>query len=337
MTLNLQLDLGFKKAPAAYPGPNPGMVYDVMVLGGGPAGLNAALYAKRKGLSVVVIAGRVGGQVTDTSSVENYLGTETLSGEALAKRFADQLETLEVPILEGRTVERFKSSEGLQQAWLDDGTAYTGKTVIIAMGSRPRRLGIPGEERLAGRGVAYCAICDGPLFKGRTVTVAGGGNSAVEAALDLAKVAGSVHLVHRSRLRADAVLVRQLESTPNITVHLETQLLEAVGEGVLSGVRIQEAGDEAPHVLPTDGLFVEIGYLPNTAVFQEVISLNSRGEIPIDARNQTGLPGIFAAGDITDVPYKQIVIAAGEGAKAALSASEYLNKLTESAQAEPTR
>lgn len=324
MSLDFSFNMmgGFTQKQRAVP--EAGAIYDVIVLGGGPAGLNAALYAKRKGLEVAIFAKRFGGQVLDTSTVENYLGFDTLTGEGLSQKFMDHLDTLAVPMAEEISISTIGKDGDIFVIGLENGESYRGRSVIVALGSRPRRLGVPGEETYAGKGVAYCAICDGPLFKGKTVTVAGGGNSAVEAALDLAKIAAHVILVHRSRLRADAVLVEKLEQTENIEVHLETKILEAVGDEKLTGIKV-ERPDGVTEILPTDGLFIEIGYLPNSQLFDGWLELNGHGEIVIDADNRTSLPGVFAAGDITVVSYKQIAIAVGEGAKAALSANAWLN------------
>lgn len=301
-------------------------IYDVLIIGGGPAGLNAALYAVRKGWKTALVSGRPGGQVTDTSSVENYLGYISLTGEELVRKFTDHVGTLEVPVLEDDWVESLAvDDEGVKLLNLESGKSVKARAVIVASGSKARKLGIPGEKEYGGRGVAYCAICDAPLFKDKTVVVAGGGNSAVEAALDIAKIAQKVTLIHRSQLRADRIIVDKLEALDNVEVRLETQILEVVGEKLVNGLRIRSlAGEET---ISTDGLFIEIGYLPNSEPFKSLLKTSDHGEILINERNETSEAGIFAAGDVTQVPYKQIVIAAGDGAKAALSANEYLNRL----------
>lgn len=302
-------------------GLEPEALYDLLIVGGGPAGLNAAIYAKRKGLKVGLIAKSLGGQVKDTSSVENYLGTESLSGEALVENFVKHLKSLEIPILEGQMVVNYEQVEGSDThlLTLEYGEVYRSKTLLLAMGSNPRKLGILGEKEYFGKGVAYCAICDGPLYKGKAVIVAGGGNSAVEAALDLSKITSKVKLIHRSQLRADQVLINELEHKENIDVLLETKIEEILGQDKVTGVKTQSG-----EIIKADGVFVEIGYVPNLGVFKNVLTLNSKGEIEIDQQNQTNVSGVFAAGDVTNVPYKQIVIAAAEGAKAALSINEYL-------------
>lgn len=300
--------------------------YDIIIIGGGPAGLNAALYAARKGWDTAIVSGRPGGQVTDTSSVENYLGTISLTGEELVRKFTEHVDTLEVPALEDDQVESVSiDGDGVKNLHLESGKTVKAQAVIVASGSKPRKLNIPGEKEYAGRGVAYCAICDAPLFRDKTVVVAGGGNSAVEASLDIAKIAKKVTLVHRSQLRADRILIDKLTALANVEVRIETQIIEVVGEKVVTGIQTRSAiGEE---IIPTDGLFIEIGYLPNSESFKNLLKLADSGEILINERNETSQTGIFAAGDVTQVPYKQIVIAAGEGAKAALSANEYLNRL----------
>lgn len=301
-------------------------IWDVLIIGGGPAGLNAALYSLRKGLSTGLITGKSGGQITDTSLVENYLGFPSLSGEALAKKFENHVSGLELPVLAEDYVLGIELVEdGLKRLVMQSGKVLTGRAVIIASGSRPRQLNVPGEQELLGRGVAYCAICDGPLFKNKTVVVAGGGNSAVEAALDLSKIAEKVLLVHRSKLRADRILIDRMNRQENITVHLETEILEIKGASLMEGVRVRDSSGEK--TLQSAGIFVEIGYIPNSGAFKDFLQLKPNGEIIINERNETSVPGIFAAGDVTQVPYKQISIAAGEGAKAALSANDYLNRL----------
>lgn len=297
------------------------VLYDLLIIGGGPAGLNAALYAKRKGLNVGLIAKALGGQVKDTSRVENYLGTGSLSGEDLVESFVSHLKSLEVPILEGQMVVAYEreANLGTHAVTLETGEVYQSKTLLLAMGSTSRKLGVLGEKEYFGKGVAYCAICDGPLYKGKEVIVAGGGNSAVEAALDLSKIASKVKLIHRSQLRADQVLINELKQHSNIEVWLETKIEEVLGQDKVTGVKIQ-----AGEIIKAEGVFVEIGYDPNLGVFKNEVALNSKGEIHIDHQNQTNVRGVFAAGDVTNVTFKQIVIAAAEGAKAALSINEYL-------------
>ncbi len=325
MTLELNLNLGSSFNLSKAPPLDKETLYDVLIIGGGPAGLNAALYSKRKGLAVGIIAKRMGGQVMDTSSVENYLGTSSASGEGLVQQFEDHVKGLQIPITSDVEVERIQGGR-VKKVFLTNGSVYKSKTVILATGSKPRKLKVPGEETYAGKGVAYCAICDGPLFADLDVVVAGGGNSAVEAALDLSKTSSKVYLVHRSQLRADQILVDKLHETENIEVHTQTQITAVVGQGVMEGIEATHKTSGDHKRIQASGLFVEIGYDPNSDAFRSLVDLDDRGAIAIDQHNQTKEAGVFAAGDVTTVPYKQIIIAASEGAKAALSANEYIQK-----------
>ena len=319
--MGFEFDLNVKKKDAF----DYNVVYDLAIIGGGPGGLSAALYAKRKGINVVLISGDIGGQVADTSSVENYLGIESMTGEEMVKTFRKHVESYDVPMLDGTKVNEVK--QGKEKILkLDNGKEVKTKTVIIGTGSLNRKLNVPGEEEFNGKGVTYCAICDGPLFEDMDVLVAGGGNSAVEAAIDLSKTASSVKLVQRSVLRADEVLIDRMNSLENVEVYLGYQIKEIKGENSVSAVitKNKETGEEV--TFETRGVFVEIGYTPNTKFVENLVELNDSKEIVINDRNETSEKGIFAIGDATTVPYKQIIIAASEGAKAALSAVDYLNK-----------
>lgn len=304
-------------------------IYDLLILGAGPAGLNAALYAKRKGLETIIIAKDKGGQVMDTSSVENYLGFPSLTGEGLVKKFLEHVEELKVPILEYEEVERIQNDtdSSVKAVMLKNGKILKTKTVIIATGSKPRRLGVPGEKEFSGKGVCYCAICDGPLFAEEEVIVAGGGNSAVEAALDLSKIASKVTVVHRSQFRADKILVDQLIQKPNVEIKLATDILEVYGDKFMSGIKVLNKENSNEYSIEASGLFVEIGYLPNSEMFADFLELNSRNEIVVDKHGMTSIPGVFAAGDVTDTPYKQIIMSAADGAKCSLAANDYINNL----------
>lgn len=300
-------------------------VYDLAIIGGGPGGLSAALYAKRKGIDIVLVSGTIGGQVSDTSSVENYLGIESMTGEEMVKAFKKHVESYDVPMLDSITVNSIEQGKE-KILMLDNGKKLKSKTVIIGTGSLNRKLGVPGEDKYYGKGVTYCAICDGPLFTDMDVMVAGGGNSAVEAAIDLSKTSSSVKLVQRSVLRADQVLIDRMESLDNVEVYIGHQIKEVKGDNLVSAVvtKNKETGEDV--TFETSALFVEIGYIPNTKFVEDLIELNDANEIVINDRNETSEKGIFAIGDATTVPYKQIIIAASEGAKAALSAVDYLNK-----------
>lgn len=301
-------------------------VLDLLVIGGGPAGLNAALYAKRKGLTTGIITKRIGGQLLNTSSVDNYLGITQVSGEELSEKYLSHLKDLEVSIAEEVEVEKITKEEKLFSIRLTDGTVYQSKTLLLATGSSPRKLQVPGESEYSNRGVAYCAICDAPLFKGKDVIIAGGGNSAVEAAIDVAKFAKNVTLVHRSQLRADQILIDHMMKQSNITVYLQTQILEIVGDNKMTGIKVLDKENSQVRVIDADGIFIEIGNLPSNDLVKDLVTLNDRGEVVVDEKNMTSLPGLYAAGDVTQMPYKQIVIAVADGAKAALAANEYINQ-----------
>ncbi len=294
-------------------------LYDLIIIGAGPAGLSAGIYASRKGLSVGIIGEKIGGQVNDTSSVENYIGFEFVTGESLAESFSKHTKSLDIDMLENTKVKEIEK-DGTFKIKADNYMTYESKSILIATGSKSRKLGVEGEDTLYGKGVTYCAICDGPLFKDKVVTVVGGGNSAVEAAIDLSKIASRVNLVHRSTFRADKILIDKLDAIENVSVYLGNQIQKINGSSQVESINLEN------DTLNTDGVLVEIGYVPNTQFLKEV-TLNERKEIVIDSNNQTNVPGLFAAGDVTTVRFKQIVIAASEGAKAALSINDYINNL----------
>lgn len=304
------------------------ITYDVLIVGGGPAGLNSALYLKRKGWNVGIIAKDIGGQVIDTSTVENYLGIPTISGMGLIEKFVEHVKELNIPIGEFITVEGIKMSDStnVKEILTDEGT-FKAKSIIIATGSKPRKLNVPGEAEYSGKGVAYCAICDGPLFAGEDIIVSGGGNTAIEAAIDLSKIAKTVTVVHRSQFRADKILLDILEKSENVKFKLNTQIQEITGDKMMTGINVLDKDENQSYTIPASGIFVEIGNLPNSSPFKDLIHLNSKGEIIVDKFGATNVKGIFAAGDITDSPYNQIIISAGEGATTALAVNDYLNSL----------
>jgi alkyl hydroperoxide reductase subunit F len=275
---------------------------------------------------VGIVADKLGGQVVDTSSVENYPGFEFITGEDLAKQFQNHVKSLKIPIKEGSRVKGIEDGM-VKKIELDDGTIFQTKTFLIATGSKPRSLNIPGEKEFYGKGVTYCAICDGPLFADLTIAIAGGGNSAVEAAIDMAKIAEKVILVHRSQFRADKILLDKLNTFENVEIYLETVIQEIKGDKLVNTLVVKNKNQDASFEIETNGLIVEIGYTPNSEAFEDVVAMTGRKEIIIDEKGRTNKPGIFAAGDVTTVPYKQIVIASSEGAKATLAANDYLNSL----------
>ncbi|MCK5764241.1 MAG: FAD-dependent oxidoreductase [Clostridiales bacterium] len=305
---------------------DPATVYDTIIIGGGPAGLNAALYAKRKGMNIGIIANRIGGQVLDTSSVENYLGFNSLSGEELMQKFEKHVKEYKVATTTDVLVKSITNGN-IKKINVSNGKIYQTKSIIIATGSKPRMLNVPGEKEYLGKGVAYCAICDGPLFAGKDVIITGGGNSAVEAAIDIAKIANTVKLVHRSEFRADKVLVEKLYSLKNVEIYLQTQIQEIYGEMLMTHITALDKKENKEITINADGLFVEIGYLPKSEIFEGLVEMNEKKEIIVNNKAETSAKGIYASGDVTDVPYKQIIISTADGAKAALSANDYVNKL----------
>ncbi|MCQ2032294.1 alkyl hydroperoxide reductase subunit F, partial [Stutzerimonas zhaodongensis] len=302
--------------------------FDVLVVGGGPAGAAAAIYAARKGIRTGVAAERFGGQVLDTMAIENFISVNETEGPKLARALENHVREYDVDIMNlQRAAQLIPGSDGaLHEIKLENGGSLKAKTLILATGARWREMNVPGEQEYRGRGVAYCPHCDGPLFKGKRVAVIGGGNSGVEAAIDLAGIVAQVTLIEfDSQLRADAVLQKKLHSLPNVTVITSALTSEVLGDGKkVTGLTYKDRNSSEFHELELEGIFVQIGLLPNSDWLKGTVELTSRGEIIVDARGETSLPGIFAAGDVTTVPYKQIVIAVGEGAKASLSAFDYL-------------
>ncbi len=301
-------------------------LYDVLILGGGPAALTAAVYCMRKGVVTALVTMDFGGQVAETSAVENYMGYKYIEGIQLAERFREQVNQFEISIAPGRRVSGIAPGNNWMVT-LDDGSTCSGRSIIITTGKSWRKLNVPGEKELTGRGVAYCATCDAPLFAGRRVAVVGGGNSGVESAIDLAKIAESVTLVQvLPALTADRVLVDALAAYKNVTTLLEHEVAEIRGTASVSSVMVRARTGGAARELDVQGIFIEIGLVPNTDFVRGLLDLNEAGEIVVDSSCRTSAKGIFAAGDVTSVPFKQIIIAAGEGAKAALAACEYLMK-----------
>ncbi len=302
--------------------------FDVLVVGGGPAGAAAAIYAARKGIRTGVLAERFGGQVLDTLAIENFVSVQHTEGPRLAAALEQHVRSYEVDLMNLQRAARLvPGAPGeLIEVQLESGASLSARTVVLATGARWREMGVPGEREYRGKGVAYCPHCDGPLFKGKRVAVIGGGNSGVEAAIDLAGLVAQVTLLEFDpKLRADGVLQRKLASLPNVTVITSAQTTEVIGDGQkVSGLRYTDRSSGASHLMDLEGVFVQIGLLPNTDWLKGTVALSPRGEIEVDARCQTSVPGVFAAGDATTVPYKQILIAMGEGSKAALSAFDHL-------------
>ncbi|PRD38384.1 UNVERIFIED_CONTAM: ahpF [Trichonephila clavipes] len=299
--------------------------YDLLVVGGGPAGAAAAIYAARKGIRTGVVAERFGGQVLDTLAIENFISVQETEGPKLATALEQHVKAYDVDIMNTQRATKLTAG-GLVEIELANGATLRSRTVVLATGARWREMNVPGEKEYRGKGVAYCPHCDGPLFKGKRVAVIGGGNSGVEAAIDLAGVVSQVTLIEfDSKLRADAVLQKKLHSLPNVTVILSALTTEVHGDGQkMNGLTYKDRTTDQTHRLDLEGVFVQIGLLPNTDWLKGSVALSPRGEIEVDARGQTSVPGVFAAGDATTAPYKQIIIAMGEGAKASLSAFDHL-------------
>ncbi len=303
--------------------------FDVLVVGGGPAGASAAIYAARKGIRTGVAAERFGGQVLDTMAIENFISVPQTEGPKLASALEQHVKDYDVDVMNLQRAVRLVPAEdegGLHTVELESGASLQARTVILSTGARWRTMGVPGEEEHRNKGVTFCPHCDGPLFKGKRVAVIGGGNSGVEAAIDLAGIVGHVTLLEfDSKLRADEVLQRKLRSLPNvdiITSALTTEVLDK--DGQVGGLRYTDRTTDESHEIALEGIFVQIGLLPNTEWLKGTVELSDRGEVVIDDRGQTSVPGVFAAGDCTTVPYKQIVIAMGAGSTAALSAFDHL-------------
>jgi NADH-dependent peroxiredoxin subunit F len=300
-------------------------LHDIIIVGGGPAGLTAAVYAARKMLDVLLITQNIGGQALYSLDVENYMGYQFISGQDLMDRFEKQVEKYNVK----KVFSDVKSVEKINDAFItrsEKGDEYRGKTVIIATGKKSRTLNAKGLDRLIGRGVSYCATCDAPLFMDSDVAVVGGGNSAITAAYELMSIARKVYLVNRSALKADELFLEKIRDVRNIERFVGYELVEVTGDDVLNSAMLRNLSDGSSVTLPVAGIFIEIGLIPNSAVVKDLVSLNKNDEIIVSCDCSTSLPGVFAAGDVTIVPEKQIIVAAGEGAKAAISAYKYLLK-----------
>ena len=302
--------------------------FDVLIVGGGPAGAAAAVYAARKGIRTGLLAERMGGQTMDTMSIENFISVLETDGPKFAAALEQHAKRYEVDIMNLQRATQLQpaGADGLVGVTLDNGATLKSKTVIVSTGARWREVNVPGEQEYRNKGVAYCPHCDGPLFKGKRVAVIGGGNSGVEAAIDLAGIVGHVTLLEfGAELRADAVLVNKLKSLKNVVIHTQAQTTEITGaDGKVNGLTYTDRSNgESKHV-ELEGVFVQIGLVPNSEWLKGTMELTKHGEIVVDARGQTSVPGVFAAGDVTTVPFKQIIIATGDGAKAALGAFDHL-------------
>ncbi|RHJ92975.1 alkyl hydroperoxide reductase subunit F [Parabacteroides bouchesdurhonensis] len=298
--------------------------YDVIVLGGGPAGSSAAIYSARKGLKVAVVAERIGGQVKETVGIENLISVPETTGSELADNLRTHMSRYPIDLLEHRKIERVETEGKNKVISTASGESFVAPALIIATGASWRKLNVPGETEYIGRGVAFCPHCDGPFYKGKHVAVVGGGNSGIEAAIDLAGICSKVTVLEfMDGLKADQVLQEKAKSLPNIEIFTSSQTTEVIGNGNnVTGIRIKDRMTEKERIIELDGIFVQIGLAANSSIFRELIETNRQGEIIIDTHCRTNIPGIYAAGDVSTVPFKQIIISMGEGAKAALSAFE---------------
>jgi len=301
--------------------------YDILIVGGGPAGASAAIYSARKGIRTGIVSERFGGQVMDTLGIENFISVKATEGPKLVTALEEHVKEYEVDIMNLQRAKSIQKNDenALFEVELENGGKLKSKSVIVATGARWRELNVPGEKEFKGKGVAYCPHCDGPLFKGKHVAVIGGGNSGVEAAIDLANIVGHVTLFEfAGELKADDILQKRLYSLSNVDVILNAQTLEVLGSDKVNSMIYLDRKTNEKKTIVLEGIFIQIGLLPNTDFVKNTVDLSKFGEIIIDSHGQSSLPGLFAAGDVTTVPYKQIIIAMGEGAKASLGAFDYL-------------
>jgi len=300
---------------------------ELIIIGGGPAGMTAAVYAARKQIDALLISKDIGGQALWSASVENYMGYQYIEGFELMAKFEEQMKQFPVEQKIGQEVAALSRQNAGFEVRTANGESYQAKAVIVATGKRPRQLNVPGEERLKGRGVTYCAICDGPLFAGQKVAVIGGGNSALEAADDIVKIAEHVYLVSLTPFTGDQALIDKIRDASNLTAFLEHEVAAIDGESLVEAITIRGIKGGEEKRLEVGGVFIEIGMIPSSDLSKGIVRLNELGEIEINCATDTGIPGLFAAGDVTNAPEKQILVAAAEGAKAALQAHKYLQRL----------
>jgi len=305
--------------------PKQEVTYDLLILGGGPAAMSAAVYAARKMMNLAIITRDFGGQVRETSEVENWLGFQSINAKDLVDMFEEHVKGFDIAVSLGPAITEVKKDEEIFKVHTDDGKTYSSHTVIVATGKRHRPLNVPGEKDLVGRGIAYCATCDAPFFKGKKVVIAGGGNSAFTTAIDLLKVGAEVTLINFIKgWQADAALQGRVKQSDKVILLDYHQLVMIEGKDRVTAVVIKNRENEKEEKLDTNGVFVEIGLLPNNESVKNLVKLNEQGEVIVDCSCRTSVKGLFGAGDVTTVPHKQIIIAASEGAKAALSAYDYL-------------
>ncbi len=297
-------------------------IYDLIIVGAGPAGITACVYAARKRMDFLVITGDIGGQTAWSGDIENYTGYQFITGPDLVQKFEEHMRSYNTSVKEGEGVTEVEKSGDLVLVKTNKGIEYQAKSVIIASGKRSKELNIPGEKEYRNKGVSYCATCDGPIFSGKDVAIIGGGNSALDAALQLIRIAKQVYIINNTvELSGDAIMRKKVEEAANVSILNNSKVIAVLGDKMVNAIRINHKEQEK--TLNVQGVFVEIGLIPNSD-FVKGVQRNAQGEIIVNDRNETNIPGIFAAGDVTDVPEKQIIIAAGEGSKACLSAFRYL-------------
>lgn len=296
-------------------------MYETIIIGGGPAGITAGIYLARKKVDFLMLTGDVGGQTLWSGGIENYIGHQYITGPELAEKFASHLREFDIEIKEGEEAQEVKESGGIFSV-LSAGGEYTAQTVIVCTGRKPKKIGVKGEEEFYGKGVTYCATCDGPVFAGKNVVVVGGGNSGMEIALQMVRIAKKIYIVElQERLTGDRILTDKLAKKDNAEIMVSSKIEEIYGDKFVRGVKVSTQGKTRD--IPLEGVLVEIGSIPNSNIMAS-LKKNKNGEIIVDCGARTSVPGVFAAGDVTNVFKKQIIIACGEGAKAAIAASEYL-------------
>jgi alkyl hydroperoxide reductase subunit F len=305
--------------------PDTNTVYDMLIIGGGAAAMSAAVYAARKMIKLAILTVDFGGLINETSEIENYLGFQNINAADLAARFEEHVKGFDLPVSIGKAVKEIRKKDGTFEVLMEDGTGYAGKTVLFATGERHRELTVPGEKEFRGKGVSYCATCDAPLYKNKKVLIIGGGNSAFTTALDLTRVNADITIVNFTKgWQADATLQQRIKNYPKAELLDYHEILQINGKGVVESAVIRERDAETEKNMRVDGIFIEIGLLPNSEPVKDLAELNKMGEVVVDCVCRTNIVGLFSAGDVTIVPYKQIVISAGEGAKAALAACDFL-------------
>lgn len=302
-----------------------GTVYDMLIIGGGAAAMSAAIYAARKMISIAILTVDFGGLINETSDIENYPGFQNINATDLAARFEEHVNSFHLPVSIGKAVQEIRKNNGIFAVLMEDGTVYAGKTVLFATGERHRELSVPGEKEFRGKGVSYCATCDAPLYKNKKVLIVGGGNSAFTTALDLLRVNADITVINYVKgWQADATLRQRVLAYDKVALLDYHEILRFNGKKVVESAMLRQRDGGAERSMPVDGIFIEIGLLPNSGPVKGLVELNKLGEVVVDCLCRTNIPGLFSAGDVTSVPYKQIVISAGEGAKAALAACDFL-------------